>query len=96
MTRDEILKILNDELPFLRGKYGINRIGLFGSYSRNQGRPDSDIDILVQFERPIGFFKFIAIEEYLSKRLGATVELVTEDALKPVIKPVILREVIYA
>lgn len=66
------------------------------SYSRNQGRPDSDIDLLVQFERPIGFFKFIAIEEHLSKRLGATVELVTEDILKPVIKPVILREVVYA
>jgi len=55
-TRDEVLKILREELPFLRKKYGVKRVGLFGSYSRDEATEESDIDILVDFERPIGFF----------------------------------------
>jgi len=49
----------------------------------------------VQFERPIGFFDFITLEDYLTEKLGIKVDLVTEDALKPVIKPYIMREVMY-
>jgi len=94
-TRDEVLKILREELPFLRKKYGVKRIGLFGSYSRGEATEESDIDILVDFERPIGFFDFIDLEEYLKEKLGAEVELVTEDALKPLIKPRVTRETVY-
>ena len=53
------------------------------------------MDILIQFERPIGFFDFITLENYLTEKLGIKVDLVTEDALKPVIKPYIMREVMY-
>lgn len=94
-TKEEILKILKDELPHLKEKYGIRKIGLFGSYSRGEQNIESDVDLLVQFERPIGFFKFIAIENYLSDRIGLKVELVTEDALKPLLKPYIIEEVVY-
>jgi len=94
-TRDEVLKILREELPFLRKKYGVKRVGLFGSYSRDEATEESDIDILVDFERPIGFFDFIDLEEYLKEKLGAEVELVTEDALKPLIKPRVTRETVY-
>ena len=94
-TKEEILKILEEELPLLRQKYGISKIGLFGSYSRGEQDAESDIDLLVQFERPIGFFKFVAIEEYLKEKLGGKVELVTEDALKQVIRPYVMKEVVY-
>lgn len=94
-TKNEILRILKEELPQLRNKYGIKTIGLFGSYSREEQSMGSDVDILVQFERPVGFFKFIAMEEYLKERIGENVEIVTEDALKPYIKPRVLKDVVY-
>lgn len=94
-TKEEILKILRRELPSLKEKFRVEKIGLFGSYARKEQEMESDIDLLVRFERPIGFFKFIALEDYLKERLGAKVELVTEDALKPIIRPYILKEVVY-
>ncbi|MGB9628026.1 MAG: nucleotidyltransferase family protein [Thermodesulfobacteriota bacterium] len=94
-TKEEILKILKDELPYLKERYGIKKIGLFGSYSRGEQNVESDVDLLVQFGKPIGFFTFIAIENYLSERIGVKVELVTEDALKPLLKPYIIEEVVY-
>jgi predicted nucleotidyltransferase len=94
-TKDEILKKLREQLPYLRETYGVNTIGLFGSYSRGEQNTESDVDLFVRFERPIGFFKFIALEDYLSERLGLKTELVTEDALKPLIKPSVMRDVVY-
>ncbi len=94
-TKEEILKILKDEFPYLKEEYGVKKIGVFGSYSRAEQDIESDVDILIQFEKPIGFFKFIAIEDYLSERLKAKVELVTEDALKPIIKPYVMEDVVY-
>ena len=94
-TKEEIINILKKELPFLKEKYGINKIGIFGSYSKEMQDEKSDLDILVQFERPIGFFDFITLEDYLTEKLGIKVDLVTEDALKPVIKPYVMKEVMY-
>lgn len=94
-TKDEILNILREQLPCLRETYGVNTIGLFGSYSRGEQNMESDVDLFVRFERPIGFFKFIALENHLSEALGLKTELVTEDAIKPVIKPSVMRDVVY-
>jgi len=55
----------------------------------------SDIDLLVQFEKPVGFFRFIELENYLSDKLEARVDLVTEDALKPLIKPYVMETIVY-
>jgi hypothetical protein len=54
------------------------------------------MDILVEFEEPVGYFNFIELEEYLSVKLGAKVDLVTPDALKPLIKSGIMGEAVYA
>jgi hypothetical protein len=94
-TKEDILKILGDEIPYLKGKYGVKTIGLFGSYSRGEGRPESDVDILITFGKPIGFFKFIEIEDYLAGKLGTKVELVTDDALKPLVKPHVMEDIVY-
>ena len=94
-TKEEILTILKYELPHLRERYGIRKIGLFGSYSREEQGPASDVDLLVEFEKPIGFFRFLAVEDYIEERLGVKTELVTDDALKPRMRPHVLEEVIY-
>ena len=93
--KEEILKILNAELFYLNQTYGVKNIVLFGSYSRGKERPDSDLDLLIEFERPIGFFKFIELEDYLTEKLGIKVELVTKDALKPLLRPQIMKDIIY-
>jgi len=93
--KEKILVILNAELSYLSKTYGVKKIGIFGSYSRGEQRPDSDLDLLVEFYKPIGFFKFIEMEDYLTEKLGIKVELVTKDALKPLLKPQIMKDIIY-
>ncbi len=88
--RDSLLRSKND----LQIRYGVIYLGVFGSYVRGEQKPDSDVDILVEMEKPIGFFRFIELEEHLASILGVKVDLVTKKALKPVIGSEILREVI--
>lgn len=95
-TKEEILKILKKSYPYMKKNFKVKSIGLFGSYAREEQTETSDINILVEFEVPVGFFKFIGLEYYLSDNLGAKVNLVTPDALKPLIKPDIMAEAVYA
>jgi len=95
MRKEEILKVLKKELPYIRKKYRVKSIGLFGSCVRGEERKESDIDILIEFEKPIGLFKFMELEEYLSQKLGRKVDLVEKDALKERIKPYVMDEVVY-
>jgi len=95
-SSEEVLKILKKELPHLKEKFNVKSIGVFGSFAREEQRRKSDIDVLVEFEKPVGFFKFIELEDYLGERLGAKVDLATPDALKPLIKPYIMKETVYA
>ncbi len=95
MRKEEILKVLKKELPYIRKKYRVKSIGLFGSCVRGEERKESDIDILIEFEKPIGLFKFMELEEYLSQKLGRKVDLVEKDALKERIKPYVMEEVVY-
>jgi hypothetical protein len=97
MDKGEIKEILNADMAYLSREYGVERIGLFGSYVRNEQRPDSDIDLLVEFDstRSIGLFRFVHLKNYLSDLLGTKVDLVTPAALKPVIGEQILSEVEY-
>jgi hypothetical protein len=91
----KIKRILLSHKQDLSDKYGVREIGVFGSYVRNENKKNSDIDILVELEKPMGFLKFIRLERYLSELLGAKVDLVTKNALKPYIGQRILAEVIY-
>ena len=94
-TLEEIQKILQSHKKELYKKFGVKRIGIFGSYSRGKQKETSDIDILVEFHRPIGFIKFIKLQEYLEGLLGVKVDLVTKKALKKQIRKQILQEVKY-
>ncbi len=92
---EEILTALREELPYLKKKFNVKTIGLFGSYVRDEQTEKSDLDMLVDFEKPIGFFKLINLEEYIAEKLGTKVEVVTPGALKERIKPYIMRDIVY-
>lgn len=95
MGKQEIIKIIRDSKPELESHYGVQRLGLFGSYVREKQRKNSDIDILVTFKRDIDLFDFLDLREYLEIQLHAKVDLVMESALKPAIGKRILSEVEY-
>jgi predicted nucleotidyltransferase len=95
-SKKVILEKLIEEQILLKNEYKVKNIGIFGSYARDEQAGTSDVDILVEFEGPIGFFKFIKLENYLSEKLGIKVDLVTPDALKPLIKSDIIQETVYA
>ena len=87
--------IIQQHKKELEEKFGLKKIGIFGSYVRGDQVQDSDIDILVEIERPMGFITFIKLENYLSQILDSKVEIVTKKALKPYIGRRILQEVQY-
>lgn len=91
---DEIKKIINLNKEFLKKEYLVNNIMLFGSYAKNQQTSESDIDLLVDFINTIDMFKFIDLEEYLSKLFNKKVDLGTPNSLKDFIKNKILNEAI--
>jgi len=95
MDKEEIKEKIKTQLPFLRDRYHVKKLGLFGSVVRKEQTKESDIDILVEFESPVGFFDFIRLENFLSNNLNKKVDLVTKKALKPAIKDNILKEIIY-
>lgn len=82
--------------PDLRRQFFVKRIGIFGSYARNQQTKQSDLDILVELNKPIGMFAFLDLEDSLSHALKTKVDLVTNKALKPAVRKGILKETIYA
>jgi predicted nucleotidyltransferase len=95
IRRQEILKVLRESRPLLDG-FGVARLSLFGSFARDEGRADSDVDLLVEFSRPIGLFEFVRLQRELADRLGRSVELVTPTALKPQLRDRILGEAVVA
>jgi len=92
---ETIMKKLNENMPTLREKYKVKTLGIFGSYIRGEQKKKSDVDILVEFEKPLGLLEFVGLELQLSKLLGKKVDLVMKTALKPKIGKHILEEVRY-
>src|SRR5690348_5921543 len=90
-TLEEIRAELRAMLPELRARWPIARLGVFGSYVRGEQDQDSDLDLLVDLERPVSLFTFLEMEEEISRRLGLRVEMVTRPALRPYIGHSILR-----
>ncbi|MCA9416611.1 MAG: nucleotidyltransferase family protein [Candidatus Omnitrophica bacterium] len=93
LNLNQIKSILAAKRADLAERYGVSKIGVFGSYGRNEATEESDIDLLVEFDRPIGLLKFIELEGQLGELLGGKVDLVTQAALKPHIGKRILDEV---
>lgn len=83
LKKKDILQSLRQHYPTMAREYGISRIGLFGSYARDTATPESDIDIFVEFNAPIGF-RFIDLAEQLEKMFGKTVDLLTPAGIKTI------------
>ena len=96
-TLDEIKIQLELLKPVLKEKFQVETIGIFGSYSQGQQKKKSDVDILVTFSKPndIDLLDFIALKQFLTRKLKTRVDLVEKDALKTRIKDRILQETIY-
>ena len=91
---EEIKEIINGQKNYLEEKYYADEFWLFGSYAKNMQTPDSDIDLLVNFKKPIDMFAFIDMQEYLSKIFNKKVDIGTHNSLKSFIKQHILNEAI--
>jgi uncharacterized protein len=95
ISGNDILVKLRELKPVLNKEYAVKEIGLFGSFSDNTSSEFSDIDIIVELERPIGW-KFFTLEMFLENTFGRKIDLVTKNALKEQIKEKILTHVKYA
>jgi len=94
MQRENIIRILNEQQKILAEQYSVERLSLFGSVARDEARDNSDVDLLVEFSRPIGLFQFIELQQWLESLLGCKVDLGTPRSLKPSIKEEVLQEAI--
>ena len=94
-SRQNILASLKNLKKEVAKEYSVKTIGVFGSVARDEQTGQSDIDLLVEFSKPVGFVTFMRLENFLSEQLGKQVDLVTSDSLKPVIRQDVLSEVIY-
>jgi hypothetical protein len=74
---------------------GVKSLALFGSAVRGEAREDSDVDLLVEFQRPVGLFEFIDLKGYLEDLLGCRVDLGTSASLRPQLRDAVLREAVY-
>lgn len=95
VQQEKALDILRKHRDELR-QFGVKSIAVFGSVVREEARSDSDIDILVEFDLPIGFLKFFRLQHYLEDLLGRRVDLATPAALKRQLRDRILKEAVYA
>ena len=91
---DKIEKILRNKKSYLKEHFSVEKIGVFGSYSKRVHTKDSDIDILVEFSGPIGW-KFFSLKDYLEQILKKKVDLATRNSLREEMKQEILNNVIY-
>ncbi|QLC49339.1 nucleotidyltransferase family protein [Methanolobus zinderi] len=94
MDKDQYIRQLGEMLPKLQKKYSIKYLGVFGSYIRNEQTPQSDLDVLVEFSKPVSLLEYVRLELELSDALGVRVDLVSKTALKPRIGRHILAEVV--
>jgi predicted nucleotidyltransferase len=91
-TREQITKSLQENRAYLRSEFGVEKIGLFGSYGKGTADGDSDIDLVIEFARPIGF-RFVVLAEYLEKLLGAPVDILTPEGVNGIRVPHVATEI---
>jgi uncharacterized protein len=93
MQRDKVLTILTQHQDSLK-QFRVKSLAIFGSTARDEARPDSDVDLLVEFEPPITFDQYMDLKFYLEDHLGTRVDLVSRRTLKPQIRLSVEREAI--
>jgi predicted nucleotidyltransferase len=92
LTRDAVLDRLRKSYPDLSRQFGVRRIGLFGSFASETANEDSDVDLIIDFERPIGL-EFVELVDYLETLLGRRVDVLTRAGLQGIRLPVVARQI---
>lgn len=95
MKRERVLKAVASHRGELRA-LKVKSLAIFGSLARNEARKGSDIDILVEFSEPVGYFHFFDVKTFLERILKSKVDLVTADAVRPEFREQIEKEMIRA
>ena len=95
MKRDETLRLLQSHKAELVKRFGVIRLALLGSTARDTANPDSDVDILIAFDGPAISKRYFGAQFYLEDLLGHPVDLVTEKALRPELRPYVEEEAVY-
>ena len=97
MTKDTILSSLKSQKRLLAEEFGIEKLALFGSYSRDEARVDSDIDILFELKKDVklSIFKYLRLLTLLEESLQHKVDLVRDAKIKPMLKQYIYKDAIY-
>ena len=94
LSRSDVLELLREHKPVLAERFGVVDLALFGSTSRDEARPDSDIDILVSFDRPTDPDCYFGVQFYIEDLLGRPVVLVTDTALRTELRPYVEAEAV--
>ncbi len=96
-NKSQILEYLSNQKNVLQDNYGISKIGLFGSYSRDEASTESDIDIIYEIEddSKLSLFKYLQLNKHLEENLHSKVDLVREATIKKSLKPYIQKDIIY-
>jgi uncharacterized protein len=95
MLRAKVLEQLALSKPTLVARFGVTDLALFGSTVRDTARVDSDIDILVSFDGPATSERYFGVQFFLEDLLGRPVDLVTDRALRPELRPFIEKEAVH-
>lgn len=94
LVKEDVLSKLKELKPEVHQEFAVSKLGLFGSFSKDAARDESDIDILVELEHPIGW-RFFTLEKHLQEIFDRKIDLVTKNALKEPLREGILKEVIF-
>ena len=95
MDKEQALTLLRDHKTVLVQRFGVTDIALFGSTARGEATPDSDMDILIRFDGPATSERYFGVQFYLEDLTGLSVDLVTDKALRPELRPYVEREAIH-
>ncbi len=95
MSRQQVLSTLQAHRSALHERFGVARLALFGSVARDEAIQGSDVDLLVEFDKPVGLFSFLELQNHLEALLGCAVDLGTPQSLKPRLRARVLAEAVH-
>jgi len=95
MRKQQAIELLSNSKALLKEQFGVTKIALFGSTARDTAQPNSDVDILITFDTPATSKRYFGVLFYLEDLLQHPVDLITEKALRPELRPFIEKETIY-
>ncbi|SBT05342.1 DNA polymerase beta domain protein region [Candidatus Accumulibacter aalborgensis] len=95
MNRSRAIELLTQSKPVLSVRYGVKELALFGSTARDAARNDSDVDVLVSFDGPATSERYFGVQFYLEDLFGVPIDLVTDKALRPELRPFVEKEAVH-